>query len=254
MTKKTNFIDFLNTEFSSKVEEATSIIRKDNVQNLQKNKTTAKVVKVGKVSKIEKSAKKENGVFGGKSNLDAKNRLTKASKLIKTMEVFLNDEKTDMTIDDMVIKEWAYVYDDMRLNIARDIEDLLRTKKRSVKKKSYYALIEEKLEYASRGNVLNYSVAIISMLVLSFFSTAVFPELTNKSVAILDSFFTRPISSITQIKSIPADKSFVEIKQQSVSVSREQLAEYIKKNSDKIKNDINVKVEDIIGRVAGVEE
>ena len=70
----------------------------------------------------------------------------------------------------------------------------------------------------------------------------------------MDSIFHYPINKIVQLTTISNESDQMIPQKNSNMVTREQLAEYIKKNSNKTINNQTVPVEDIAGQVAGVEE
>lgn len=235
MTNKTNFIDFLNKEFSNETIKP-KLPKAIKTKTLTKKVSTAKKITAKKISLNTPSTK---------------NRLANASKLIKTMEVFLDNE--EMVVDDKVVKEWANVYDNMKINIMKDVEDLIRARKKETKKNDFFMILERKIEYAPQGNILHYSLAIVSLIIISFFTATTFPSFTNKSINTMDSVFGKPINKIIQARALPINKTD-EIKKDIPTITKEQLAEYIKNNSTKIINNTNIQIEDIIGKVAGVEE
>jgi len=243
--KATGFVDFLNNEFKNqKIKPiAPQIIEKKNVK------------KVATKIKLPKNAiiKKTENAFAKKS--DVKNRLANASKLIKTMEVFLDGKSDDMSVGYESLLGWDSVYENMRVNIAKDVESLVQLKMKNKKaaKKSFFVALNQRLEYAPQGNVLNYSVMVMSVLMISFFSTMIFPNFTSKSISAVDSLFNYPIAKISAMNAIGQETKFMPVETKP-EVTREQLAAYIKKNFDKIRNNQTVPIEDITGIVAGVEE
>ncbi|MBU4216987.1 hypothetical protein L6270_04115 [Candidatus Parcubacteria bacterium] len=246
--KSTAFIDFLNNEFQSQKSKpvVAKVLPKQTIKKIEK--ALAKKVETSKKSVV----KKAENVFGKKSNV--KNRLANASKLIKTMEVFLDGKNTEMQVDYVTFEGWDEIYKNMKVNIHKDVEDLIRKKTHNKKRKTFSILIKEKLEYVPQGNVLNYSVMVMSVLMISFFSTAIFPNFTNKSISKIDSMFEYPINKIVKMQNIVDETEGIMTAKKTEVVTKEQLAEYIKKNFDKIRNNQTVPVEDITGQVAGVEE
>lgn len=251
--KSIGFIDFLNNEFQGQKSKpvVAQIIEKKVAQKIEK--VVAKKIIIPKKSAI----KKTESAFAKKS--DVRNRLANASKLIKTMEVFLDGKTEKMEVGYETFQGWDHIYENMKINIGKDVESLvmlkMKNKKRS--KKNFFIALNQRLEYAPQGNILNYSVMVMSVLMISFFSTAIFPNFTNKSILAIDSAFEYPISKIVKMQKIADEANGITTDKNSEvapEVTKEQLAEYIKKNFDRIKNNQTVPVEDITGQVAGVEE
>lgn len=256
MTKKQTqdkkFIEFLNDEFKNKKS-------KQIISQVAKKKESKKIEKIEKISAKKKEkvlkgvvGKKNENVFGKKSGV--KNRLANASKLIKTMEVFLDGKSEGVNVSYETIQGWDNIYRNMKINIAKDVDSLLKLKKNKKVKKTFVAILNQKLEYAPKGNILNYSVIVMSVFMLSFFSTAIFPNFTNRSIMAIDSLFEYPIKKITEMNNVPDRTKNVADEKKLETITREQLSEYIKNNSNKIENNQTVSAEDIAGRVAGVEE
>lgn len=244
--KSTGFIDFLNNEFQGQKS-------KPVVAQILEKKVVAKKIIIPKKSAI----KKTENVFAKKS--DVRNRLANASKLIKTMEVFLDGKTEKMEVGYETFQGWDHIYENMKINIGKDVEGLIKLKMKNKKtaKKGFVIALSQKLEYAPQGNILNYSVMVMSVLMISFFSTAIFPNFTNKSISAIDSVFEYPINKIVKMQRIADEANeATAVKKSGVTpeVTREQLAEYIKRNFDRIKNNQTVPVEDITGQVAGAEE
>lgn len=236
MTKNINFIDFLNNEFCGKKTKKVIL----------KSSTSSKIASKGCVKEIKNPLIK-------KSSNNIKSRLSNASKLIKVMEVFLDDEKDKTTADSKIIEEWMGTYDDTKFSINKDVELLLRARNKDVKKRAIFLMFNKKIEYPSE-NVLNYSVVVAFLIALSFFLATVFPGFTNKSIALIDSLFINSDSRATQIQNISAENNFIDSKKTPAVINKDQLAEYIKNNSNNLKGTSNIPIEDIVGDVAGIEE
>jgi len=246
--KSTGFVDFLNKEFRNKksVPVVAQVVKKQEAKKVKRT-----VLEKAEIVQNKKSKKVENA-FAKKSNV--KNRLANASKLIKTMEVFLDGKSEEMNVNYETFQGWDEIYRDMKINIQKDVDDLIQKRRNQKTKKTFFAILDQKLEYAPQGNFLNYSVVVMSVLMLSFFSTVIFPDFANKSISKIDSLFVYPINKIVKMQNMSMEEDAGVAAVEKPQVTKAQLAEYIKKNFDRIKNNQTVPVEDITGQVAGVEE
>lgn len=247
MGEASGFVDFLKKEFTATAKQGA----RRSVSHFAEERNVS-------------GARKKNSqkILPSKGTYSAKNKVSSelafASKLTKTVEVFLKDENSGKkAFRNTFSADWEKEYDNRQAELLKSARDLILPKKRKAEERKsqlyeYFKVLED--------SKVRWTAVVLLLLNISIYVTLFHPGPAKLIVASLE----RPIKeSIIRLASSLkySDHQDGAVTERAVAdnspkrvLDKNRLSDFIKKNSGSIKEDMVVTEEDLNGQVAGVSE
>ena len=234
------FISFLKTEFKAiKVEKIEEVIK------TPKAKTTKKVI-------VKKSEQKAGAPTQPRPRLS---ELAFASKLSKSVEVFLdNEEKGGDVFRNSFSNDWAKEYSKKQADLLKEAQNIISARPRTKKESVNYLVVFEDAR-------VRWTAIALLLLNISVYSVLFCPTTTKLLIASIQNPINRTVNKVAKLFIINpqgdgfvTDTAVIDSPRKKTVVDKKLFSNYIKNNSDSIKEDQAVTEEDLNGQVAGVSE